>query len=394
MSSSYGSGSSSSISRRFNFDTIHCWTCFKDFVPPGQARGSSASGLGAAFGGQADKTEEFWLTSCSHVICADCMRHRGDAVQKVCAFCKAVGIKQIVLNENIPPHIAPFFRSPPQVLDEVIASYKFQHEHTLHLISYLKAQARKQQEILERVKSELIEAREVKRNQHRLLQENEQLRAQLGQYVNNDGGTTGNRSFVPAGKRPREPSAELTQTGTRNEGYNAPMESDFRLTNFQQSVHHQQAEVDLPIRQVRGSSVESDASQKLQAYRFVEPTHPLPRNVHASSISAMPPPGFVNSSRVSAPNSATARPSSALPRTNGSSLTHARFPPMRPTSALHQEQFRHPSTPSQRAPFRPATAMGSFSATSGTGHSVGIGAGANIISNANFTDPHRRHFGR
>ncbi|KAA8899515.1 hypothetical protein FN846DRAFT_173080 [Sphaerosporella brunnea] len=143
----------------------------------------------------------FYVTSCGHLVCSEHVFPNGappDAMTRThtCPYCETSGASFAGLlggRAKPPAGLKDYFTPPKELLETFGGAFKFQVDHLIHSAAHYKSIADKlasklenQKDVLLRVKDELLEARELKKENPalkaqiaRLQKENDNLRTQL-----------------------------------------------------------------------------------------------------------------------------------------------------------------------------------------------------------------------
>ncbi|CAO3660966.1 unnamed protein product [Rhizopus stolonifer] len=121
-----------------------------------------------------------YMTECGHIICGSkCFQNNNS-----CPLCKKPA-RLTKIGDPIPSTAGGFLKSPRRIFDDAENIISFQVSCLLSLIHYLKGKVTKQKELLEQVKEELKDTKDLKWQIYHLEQENKQLKQRLSLF-NND----------------------------------------------------------------------------------------------------------------------------------------------------------------------------------------------------------------
>ncbi|CAG8515484.1 63_t:CDS:2 [Acaulospora morrowiae] len=148
-----------------HIEFLHCNSCF-------------------AYSSFATREEQirFWLTECGHVVCQSCLYksepnkvNSSTPSEPTCSVCNTK-CATVELTEKLPPNLNMFFRPAHEILDE---ASDFQQKNTFSLLGFLKDKVVKQEQMLHKMKTELLQNRDMKNQLQVLEEENQWLKTQL-----------------------------------------------------------------------------------------------------------------------------------------------------------------------------------------------------------------------
>ncbi|KAF9152402.1 hypothetical protein BG015_005301 [Linnemannia schmuckeri] len=165
------------------------------------------------------KDVSYWLTNCGHILCQQCLdraqtreekkrkaeldddgvhtQENNNGSESICAICKKP-CECISIPENVgdlPVDIQPFFRPLANLCNTALDAWKFQEQNLTKLIDHLHARTKRQNEVLTKARTELLNLKAMKSENQTLKKENEKLKQQIQelQKYQSGGGENGVR---------------------------------------------------------------------------------------------------------------------------------------------------------------------------------------------------------
>ncbi|KAF8939532.1 hypothetical protein BGZ47_008137 [Haplosporangium gracile] len=104
-----------------------------------------------------------------------------DGSESICAICKkpceCISIPKNV--DDLPVDIQPFFRPLANLCNMTLDAWKFQEQNLTKLIDHLHAKTKRQNEVLAKARTELLNLKAMKSENQTLKEENEKLKQQI-----------------------------------------------------------------------------------------------------------------------------------------------------------------------------------------------------------------------
>ncbi|OAD68425.1 hypothetical protein PHYBLDRAFT_150604 [Phycomyces blakesleeanus NRRL 1555(-)] len=108
-----------------------------------------------------DKDVVFYMADCSHIVCSPCRQHGLDK----CPLCKKT-CQFVAIGDQIPEKLGRFLKSPKALLEDAEKVIQFQISTLYSFAQSLKEKNKKQKQLLDKVHSELLAAKEYKLNEY------------------------------------------------------------------------------------------------------------------------------------------------------------------------------------------------------------------------------------
>lgn len=119
------------------WEFVHCSVCYLPFINP---RNPNAPPI-----------IPFWLAECTHVVCNNHLN-----VDRTCRQCNdGKRIELMPLQLDLPEPMSRWFQPLPDALLDLVGASKFQHETMANLLRFYKKKSARQNEIIEKLKSEV-----------------------------------------------------------------------------------------------------------------------------------------------------------------------------------------------------------------------------------------------
>ncbi|KAK3833812.1 MAG: hypothetical protein JOS17DRAFT_773424 [Linnemannia elongata] len=117
-----------------------------------------------------------------------------DGSESICAICKklceCINIPEGV--SDLPQAIQPFFQPLANLCNTTLDTWKFQEQNFTKLIDHLQARAKRQNEVLVKARTELLNMKAMKSANQTLKEENERLKLRIQELQRHQSGGGGN----------------------------------------------------------------------------------------------------------------------------------------------------------------------------------------------------------